>query len=129
MLQNDVLAHQSTVEAVKKAGNDLIESSAIEEASNLRSKLELLNQRWQNVLEKTEQRKEQLQSALIQVNRKLLNKEITPESVFSQIHALEVVLNQNCYTDTPEFGESLNLCLPQVATAFCIAESRLQLLA
>ncbi|XP_064001873.1 dystonin isoform X7 [Pogoniulus pusillus] len=66
VLQNDVLAHQSTVEAVKKAGNDLIESSAIEEASNLRSKLELLNQRWQNVLEKTEQRKEQLQSALIQ---------------------------------------------------------------
>ncbi|XP_067999088.1 dystonin isoform X21 [Melanerpes formicivorus] len=66
VLQNDVLAHQSTVEAVKKAGNDLIESSAVEEASNLRSKLELLNQRWQNVLEKTEQRKEQLQSALIQ---------------------------------------------------------------
>lgn len=70
MLQNDVLAHQSTVEAVKKAGNDLIQSSAVEEASNLQSKLELLNQRWQNVLEKTEQRKQQLDSALIQVNRK-----------------------------------------------------------
>ncbi|XP_064912234.1 dystonin isoform X31 [Columba livia] len=66
VLQNDVLAHQSTVEAVKKAGNDLMESSAVEEASNLRSKLELLNQRWQNVLEKTEQRKQQLDSALIQ---------------------------------------------------------------
>ncbi|NWW08452.1 DYST protein, partial [Oreocharis arfaki] len=66
VLQNDVLAHQSTVEAVKKAGNDLIESSAVEEASNLRSKLELLNQRWQNLLEKTEQRKQQLDSALIQ---------------------------------------------------------------
>ncbi|XP_069707562.1 dystonin isoform X8 [Phaenicophaeus curvirostris] len=66
VLQNDVLAHQSTVEAVKKAGNDLIASSAVEEASNLRSKLELLNQRWQNVLEKTEQRKQQLDSALIQ---------------------------------------------------------------
>ncbi|NWX39069.1 DYST protein, partial [Steatornis caripensis] len=66
VLQNDVLAHQSTVEAVKKAGNDLIESSAVEEASNLRSKLELLNQHWQNVLEKTEQRKQQLDSALIQ---------------------------------------------------------------
>uniref|UniRef100_A0A8C3K7A7 Dystonin n=1 Tax=Calidris pygmaea TaxID=425635 RepID=A0A8C3K7A7_9CHAR len=60
VLQNDVLAHQSTVEAVKKAGNDLIESSAVEEASNLRSKLKLLNQRWKNVLEKTEQRKQQL---------------------------------------------------------------------
>ncbi|XP_066035851.1 dystonin isoform X4 [Chamaea fasciata] len=66
VLQNDVFAHQSTVEAVKKAGNDLIESSAVEEASNLRSKLELLNQRWQKLLEKTEQRKQQLDSALIQ---------------------------------------------------------------
>ncbi|XP_039384230.1 dystonin isoform X6 [Mauremys reevesii] len=66
VLQNDVLAHQSTVETVKKAGNDLIESSAVEEASNLRSKLEVLNQRWQNVLKKTEQRKQQLDSALIQ---------------------------------------------------------------
>uniref|UniRef100_A0A8B9SE75 Dystonin n=1 Tax=Apteryx owenii TaxID=8824 RepID=A0A8B9SE75_APTOW len=64
VLQNDVLAHQSTVEAVKKAGNDLIESSAVEEASNLRSKLELLNQCWQNVLKKTEQRKQQLDKAL-----------------------------------------------------------------
>ncbi|XP_052665166.1 dystonin isoform X4 [Harpia harpyja] len=66
VLQNDVLAHQSTVEAVKKAGNDLIQSSAVEEASNLQSKLELLNQHWQNLLEKTEQRKQQLDSALIQ---------------------------------------------------------------
>ncbi|NWS93269.1 DYST protein, partial [Toxostoma redivivum] len=66
VLQNDVFAHQSTVEAVKKAGSDLIESSAVEEASNLQSKLELLNQRWQNLLEKTEQRKQQLDSALIQ---------------------------------------------------------------
>ncbi|XP_061479008.1 dystonin isoform X24 [Rhineura floridana] len=66
VLQNDVLAHQSTVETVKKAGNDLIQSSAVEEASNLQSKLELLNHRWQNVLEKTEKRKRQLDSALIQ---------------------------------------------------------------
>ncbi|XP_053142443.1 dystonin isoform X22 [Hemicordylus capensis] len=66
VLQNDVLAHQSTVETVKRAGNDLIQSSAVEEASNLQSKLELLNQRWQNVLEKTEKRKQQLDSALIQ---------------------------------------------------------------
>ncbi|XP_051853144.1 dystonin isoform X1 [Antechinus flavipes] len=66
VLQNDVLAHQSTVEAVKKAGSDLIESSAGEEASNLQTKLEVLNQRWQNVLEKTQQRKKQLDSALHQ---------------------------------------------------------------
>nr|XP_056712073.1 dystonin [Euleptes europaea] len=66
VLQNDVVAHQTTVETVKKAGNDLIQSSAVEEASNLQSKLELLNQRWQNVWEKTEKRKQQLDSALIQ---------------------------------------------------------------
>ena len=71
VLQNDVLAHQSTVEAVNKAGNDLIESSAGEEASSLQNKLEVLNQRWQNVLEKTEQRKQQLDGALRQVNKRI----------------------------------------------------------
>ena len=71
VLQNDVLAHQSTVEAVNKAGNDLIASSAGEEASNLQNKLEILNQRWQNVLEKTEQRKQQLDGALRQVNKRV----------------------------------------------------------
>ncbi|XP_028631356.1 dystonin isoform X2 [Grammomys surdaster] len=66
VLQNDVLAHQSTVEAVNKAGNDLIESSEGEEASNLQYKLRILNQRWQDILEKTDQRKQQLDSALLQ---------------------------------------------------------------
>lgn len=68
MLQNDVLAHQSTVEAVNRAGNDLIASSAGEEASNLQYKLKILNQRWQDILEKTDQRKQQLDSALRQVS-------------------------------------------------------------
>ncbi|XP_052048820.1 dystonin isoform X9 [Apodemus sylvaticus] len=66
VLQNDVLAHQSTVEAVNKAGNDLIESSEGEEASNLQYKLRILNQRWQDILEKTDQRKQHLDSALRQ---------------------------------------------------------------
>ncbi|XP_043537219.1 dystonin isoform X4 [Chiloscyllium plagiosum] len=66
VLQNDVLAHKSTVETVNKAGNDLLESSDGEEASSLQSKLEILNQRWNNVLEQTEQRQQQLQSSLIQ---------------------------------------------------------------
>nr|KAF6362748.1 dystonin [Pipistrellus kuhlii] len=66
VLQNDVLAHQSTVETVNKAGSDLLESSAGEEASSLQNKLEVLNQRWKNVLEKTEQRKQQLDGALRQ---------------------------------------------------------------
>ncbi|XP_036402094.1 LOW QUALITY PROTEIN: dystonin [Megalops cyprinoides] len=66
VLQNDVLAHKSTVEAVNKAGNDLMESSAGEEASSLQSKLESLNQRWENILEKTKLRRQHLDSALLQ---------------------------------------------------------------
>ncbi|XP_071998344.1 dystonin isoform X17 [Engystomops pustulosus] len=66
VLQNDVLAHKSSVETVQKAGNDLIDSSAGEEASSLQSRLEALSQRWQNVLDKTEQRRKQLDSALFQ---------------------------------------------------------------
>ncbi|XP_030626347.1 dystonin [Chanos chanos] len=66
VLQNDVLAHKSTVEAVNKAGNDLIESSAGEEACGLQSKLENLNQRWTAILDKTEQRRQLLDSALLQ---------------------------------------------------------------
>ncbi|XP_069091879.1 dystonin isoform X7 [Pleurodeles waltl] len=66
VLQNDVLAHESTVRTVKKAGRDLIESSAGEEANSLQSKLEALNQRWQKVLESTDQRRQQLDIALSQ---------------------------------------------------------------
>ncbi|XP_073776575.1 dystonin isoform X31 [Danio rerio] len=66
VLQNDVLAHKSTVEAVNRAGCDLMESSAGEEARGLQNKLENLNQRWKNILEKTEQRRQLLDSALLQ---------------------------------------------------------------
>ncbi|KTF96951.1 hypothetical protein cypCar_00049146 [Cyprinus carpio] len=67
VLQNDVLAHKTTVEAVNKAGSDLIDSSAGEEARGLQTKLENLNQRWRTILEKTEQRRQLLDSALLQV--------------------------------------------------------------
>lgn len=67
MLQNDVLAHKTTVEAVNKAGSELIDSSAGEEARGLQNKLENLNQRWKTILEKTEQRWQLLDSALLQV--------------------------------------------------------------
>ncbi|KAK7140737.1 hypothetical protein R3I94_013117 [Phoxinus phoxinus] len=66
VLQNDVLAHKSTVEAVNAAGRELVDSSAGEEASGLQVKLENLNQRWKTVLEKTEQRWQLLDSALLQ---------------------------------------------------------------
>ncbi|XP_078255159.1 dystonin isoform X4 [Rhinoraja longicauda] len=66
ILQNDVLAHKSTVETVNKAGTDLLGSSDVEEASSLQSKLESLAQRWKNVLEQTAQRQLQLHHSLIQ---------------------------------------------------------------
>ncbi|XP_038152184.1 dystonin isoform X1 [Cyprinodon tularosa] len=66
VLQIDVLAHKATVETVNKAGNELVESSAGEEASSLHSKLENLNHRWKAILEKTDQRKKQLEASLLQ---------------------------------------------------------------
>jgi hypothetical protein len=67
VLKNDVLAHQATVETVNKAGNELLESSAGDDASSLRSRLETMNQCWESVLQKTEEREQQLQSTLQQV--------------------------------------------------------------
>ncbi|KAJ3610723.1 hypothetical protein NHX12_022814 [Muraenolepis orangiensis] len=66
VLENDVLAHQTTVEAVKRAGGELVESSAGEEASALQTKLDHLNQRWTVILEKKDQRRQQLESSLLQ---------------------------------------------------------------
>uniref|UniRef100_A0A8D1QAX9 Microtubule-actin cross-linking factor 1 n=1 Tax=Sus scrofa TaxID=9823 RepID=A0A8D1QAX9_PIG len=66
VLKNDVLAHQATVETVNKAGNELLESSAGDDASSLRSRLETMNQCWESVLQKTEEREQQLQSTLQQ---------------------------------------------------------------
>ncbi|KAG7276973.1 hypothetical protein CRUP_016463 [Coryphaenoides rupestris] len=66
VLENDVLAHKTTVETVRRAGGELVESSAGEEASTLQTKLDHLNHRWTLVLEKTGQRRQQLESALLQ---------------------------------------------------------------
>ncbi|XP_062995874.1 microtubule-actin cross-linking factor 1 isoform X2 [Elgaria multicarinata webbii] len=66
VLKNDVLAHQSTVETVNKAGNELLESSAGDDASSLRVRLETMNSCWESVLQKTEEREQQLQMTLQQ---------------------------------------------------------------
>ncbi|XP_065600701.1 microtubule-actin cross-linking factor 1 isoform X5 [Cyrtonyx montezumae] len=66
VLKNDVLAHQATVETVNRAGNELLESSAGDDASSLRNRLERLNTCWEAVLQKTEEREQQLQSTLQQ---------------------------------------------------------------
>ncbi|XP_041438138.1 microtubule-actin cross-linking factor 1 isoform X18 [Xenopus laevis] len=66
VLKNDVLAHQSTVQTVNKAGNELLESSARDDANSLRTRLETLTQLWETVLQKTEEREQQLEMALQQ---------------------------------------------------------------
>ncbi|XP_070621008.1 microtubule-actin cross-linking factor 1 isoform X2 [Erythrolamprus reginae] len=66
VLKNDVLAHQATVETVNQAGNELLESSAGDDASSLRSRLETMNACWESVLQKTEVREQQLQTTLQQ---------------------------------------------------------------
>ncbi|CAH2222207.1 microtubule-actin cross-linking factor 1 isoform X20 [Pelobates cultripes] len=66
VLKNDVLAHESTVQTVNKAGNELLESSARDDANSLRTRLETLNQLWEAVLLKTEEREQQLDLALQQ---------------------------------------------------------------
>ncbi|CAJ0964672.1 unnamed protein product [Ranitomeya imitator] len=70
VLKNDVLAHESTVKTVIKAGNELLESSAGDDANSLRSRLQMLNQLWESVLQKTEEREQQLDMALQQVRRR-----------------------------------------------------------
>lgn len=67
VLKNDVLAHASTVQTVNKAGNELLESSAGDDANSLKTKLETLNQSWESILQKTEEREQQLDMALQQV--------------------------------------------------------------
>ncbi|XP_077338186.1 microtubule-actin cross-linking factor 1 isoform X18 [Lithobates pipiens] len=66
VLKNDVLAHASTVQTVNKAGNELLESSARDDANSLRAKLVTLDNSWESVLQKTEEREQQLDMALQQ---------------------------------------------------------------
>ncbi|XP_078536890.1 microtubule-actin cross-linking factor 1 isoform X2 [Lissotriton helveticus] len=66
VLKNDVLAHQNTVETVSDAGNELLQSSAGDDASSLRNRLKALSRCWTSVLQKTEEREQQLELALQQ---------------------------------------------------------------
>lgn len=67
MLRNDVLSHHATVENVNAAGAELLESSPGDEASHLRDQLDHLNQSWESLLLKTQERQKLLEAALQQV--------------------------------------------------------------
>uniref|UniRef100_UPI0037E860E5 microtubule-actin cross-linking factor 1 isoform X3 n=1 Tax=Semicossyphus pulcher TaxID=241346 RepID=UPI0037E860E5 len=66
VLRNDVLSHHATVETVKSAGTELLESSPGDEASHLRDQLDHLNQSWESLLLKTKERQKLLEAALQQ---------------------------------------------------------------
>ncbi|XP_070841133.1 microtubule-actin cross-linking factor 1, isoforms 1/2/3/4/5 isoform X12 [Chaetodon trifascialis] len=66
VLRNDVLSHHATVETVNGAGTELLESSPGDEASHLRDQLDHLNQSWQSLLLKTQERQKLLEAALHQ---------------------------------------------------------------
>nr|XP_043908241.1 microtubule-actin cross-linking factor 1 isoform X15 [Solea senegalensis] len=66
VLRNDVLSHHATVETVNNAAAELLESSPGDEASHLRDQLDQLNQSWENLLLKTQERQKLLEAALHQ---------------------------------------------------------------
>ncbi|KAF7655257.1 hypothetical protein LDENG_00058710, partial [Lucifuga dentata] len=66
VLRNDVLSHHATVENVNSAGAELLESSPGDEASHLRDQLDQLNQSWESLLLKTQERQKLLEAALQQ---------------------------------------------------------------
>lgn len=62
-----MLSHHATVEAVNSAGAELLESSPGDEASHLRDQLDHLNQSWESLLLKSQERQKLLEAALQQV--------------------------------------------------------------
>uniref|UniRef100_A0AAV2K0U9 Microtubule-actin cross-linking factor 1-like n=1 Tax=Knipowitschia caucasica TaxID=637954 RepID=A0AAV2K0U9_KNICA len=66
VLRNDVLSHHATVDTVNNAAAELLESSPGDEASHLREQLEQLNQSWEGLLLKTQDRQKLLEAALQQ---------------------------------------------------------------
>ncbi|XP_030596509.1 LOW QUALITY PROTEIN: microtubule-actin cross-linking factor 1 [Archocentrus centrarchus] len=66
VLRNDVLSHRATVETVNSAAAELLESSPGDEAGHLRDQLDQLNQSWESLLLKTQERQKLLEAALQQ---------------------------------------------------------------
>lgn len=62
-----MLSHHATVETVNSAAAELLESSPGDEASHLRDQLDQLNQSWESLLLKTQERQKLLEDALQQV--------------------------------------------------------------
>lgn len=65
VMVNDIQAHQSSVDTLNDAGRQIIEAEkGSREASNIQSKLNELNTKWNNLLGKAENRQQELEDAL-----------------------------------------------------------------
>lgn len=68
LLQNDVLAHEASIESVTEAGRQVIVSEAGADASDIREKLDELRTRWEDLLAKMRQHQHELENALKEVS-------------------------------------------------------------
>ncbi len=63
-MQNDIQAHQVSVDSVSEAGKQVITSEGGADANATRNKLDALNNKWDTVLGKTRDRQLDLEDAL-----------------------------------------------------------------
>lgn len=86
VLMNDILAHQSTVDTLNSAGKMLIENErGTENARSTQTKLNNLNSKWQQLLDKAEQRKRELEELLKEAHT--FNQELV--DTIAWIHEME----------------------------------------
>ena len=64
ILQNDIQAHQASVDSVNEAGKQVISSEGGAEATATRNKLDELNTRWEDVLTKMRDKQINLEDSL-----------------------------------------------------------------
>ncbi|KAI4904060.1 hypothetical protein NFI96_033881 [Prochilodus magdalenae] len=67
VLRNDVMSHVHMVEALNKAGRELLEAGGVDSPHGLQPRLEQLNERWEFVRCETERRQLELENSLSQV--------------------------------------------------------------
>nr|XP_006813086.1 PREDICTED: dystonin isoform X1 [Saccoglossus kowalevskii] len=64
VLQNDILAHQASVRQVNTAGKNFIGTEDADQAGAMKSKLDDLNERWEDVMKRSDDRQRELEDAL-----------------------------------------------------------------
>lgn len=68
MISNDILAHQTSIDTINRAGHEFLDSErSSEDAKYTHSKLQDLNIHWQNLQNKASDRSKELEDALKEV--------------------------------------------------------------